>query len=47
MDILFATDKLRDQCIDDRLALRAKDDGGLDWTRVTQIRVLGVEDYHG
>lgn len=23
-----------------------KDDGGLDWTRVTIIRILGVEDYH-
>lgn len=22
-------------------------DGGLDWTRVTTIRVLSVEDYHG
>jgi proteic killer suppression protein len=24
----------------------AKDDGGLDWTRVTAIRILSVEDYH-
>jgi plasmid maintenance system killer protein len=24
-----------------------KSDGGLDWTRVTEIRVLTVEDYHG
>jgi toxin HigB-1 len=24
-----------------------KTDGGLDWTSVTVIRVLGVEDYHG
>jgi plasmid maintenance system killer protein len=24
-----------------------KSDGGLDWTRVTAIRVLTVEDYHG
>ena len=23
-----------------------KDDGGLDWTRVTAIRILSVEDYH-
>ena len=23
-----------------------KDDGGLDWTQVTAILVLGVEDYH-
>jgi toxin HigB-1 len=24
-----------------------KADGGLDWTQVTAIRILGVEDYHG
>ena len=24
-----------------------KDDGGLDWTKVTKICVLEVEDYHG
>lgn len=24
-----------------------KDDGGLDWDRVTAISILGVEDYHG
>jgi proteic killer suppression protein len=24
-----------------------KSDGGLDWTEVTVIRVLTVEDYHG
>ena len=24
-----------------------KADGGLDWPKVTAIRVLGVEDYHG
>jgi plasmid maintenance system killer protein len=24
-----------------------KSDGGLDWTKVTAIRVLTVEDYHG
>jgi len=24
-----------------------KDDGGLDWGRVTAIRILEVEDYHG
>ena len=24
-----------------------KPDGGLDWMRVTAIRVLAVEDYHG
>lgn len=24
-----------------------KDDGGLDWTRVTSIRILEVIDYHG
>lgn len=23
-----------------------KPDGGLDWTRVTTIIVLGIEDYH-
>jgi plasmid maintenance system killer protein len=23
-----------------------KDDGGLDWTKVTIIQILGVEDYH-
>jgi len=23
-----------------------KDDGGLDWTKVTAITVLAVEDYH-
>lgn len=23
-----------------------KDDGGLDWSRVTTIRALGVEDTH-
>jgi plasmid maintenance system killer protein len=22
-------------------------DGGLDWKRVTAVRILGVEDYHG
>jgi plasmid maintenance system killer protein len=25
----------------------AKPDGGLEWERVTIIRILGVEDYHG
>ena len=25
----------------------AKPDGGLDWTNVTAILVVGVEDYHG
>lgn len=25
----------------------AKADGGLDWSRITEIRILGVEDYHG
>lgn len=24
-----------------------KPDGGLDWTKVTVIRILAVEDYHG
>lgn len=24
-----------------------KADGGLDWTHVTSVRVLAVEDYHG
>ena len=24
-----------------------KPDGGLDWTKITAIRILGVEDYHG
>ena len=24
-----------------------KADGGLDWPKVTTIRILGVEDYHG
>jgi proteic killer suppression protein len=23
-----------------------KDDGGLDWTKVTNIRILEIEDYH-
>ena len=27
--------------------LPRKPDGGLDWTRVTAIRILSVEDYHG
>jgi len=26
--------------------LPQKDDGGLDWSQVTKIRVLDVEDYH-
>ena len=24
-----------------------KDDGGLDWNQVTQVRVTSIEDYHG
>ncbi len=24
-----------------------RDDGGIDWTRVTAIRILEVVDYHG
>jgi toxin HigB-1 len=24
-----------------------KDDGGLDWSQVTSVRILEVEDYHG
>jgi plasmid maintenance system killer protein len=24
-----------------------KPDGGLDWTNVTAVRVMGIEDYHG
>lgn len=24
-----------------------KEDGGLDWSRVTAVRILEVEDYHG
>jgi proteic killer suppression protein len=24
----------------------SKDDGGLDWSQVTAIRILGIEDYH-
>jgi len=24
-----------------------REDGGLDWSQVTAIRILGVEDYHG
>ncbi|MBI2177205.1 MAG: killer suppression protein [Candidatus Tectomicrobia bacterium] len=24
-----------------------KPDGGLDWTKVTAVEILGVEDYHG
>ena len=24
-----------------------KPDGGLDWNKVTAIKVIGVEDYHG
>ena len=27
--------------------LERKPDGGLDWTKVTVIRILTVEDYHG
>ena len=27
--------------------IHRKPDGGLDWTEVTAIRVLTVEDYHG
>lgn len=23
-----------------------KPDGGLDWTKTTAIRILGIEDYH-
>ena len=26
--------------------LARKPDGGLDWTQVTAVRILGVEDYH-
>jgi plasmid maintenance system killer protein len=26
--------------------LPSKADGGLDWTRVTQVRILEIEDYH-
>jgi proteic killer suppression protein len=25
----------------------AKDDGGLDWTHVTAVRIIGIEDTHG
>lgn len=25
----------------------AKDDGGLDWTQVTAVRIIGIEDTHG
>lgn len=24
-----------------------KDDGGLDWSQVTKVRIIGVEDTHG
>ena len=24
-----------------------RDDGGLDWTAVTAVTIIGVEDYHG
>jgi proteic killer suppression protein len=24
-----------------------KPDGGLDWTNVTAVRIIGIEDYHG
>lgn len=24
-----------------------KSDGGLDWSQVTAVRIIGVEDYHG
>lgn len=27
--------------------LPTKPDGGLDWTNVTAVRIVGVEDYHG
>lgn len=27
--------------------LPEKDDGGLDWTRVTAVRIIRVGDYHG
>jgi len=26
--------------------LPKKDDGGLDWTQITRVRILGVENYH-
>jgi proteic killer suppression protein len=28
-------------------SIERKPDGGLDWTKVTAVRILGVEDYHG
>jgi proteic killer suppression protein len=38
----------------DRLAFKPansplpeKEDGGLDWSRVTQIEIVGIGDYHG
>lgn len=27
--------------------LQRKPDGGLDWSLITTVRILGVEDYHG
>jgi proteic killer suppression protein len=27
--------------------IERKPDGGLDWTKVTSVRILTVEDYHG
>lgn len=30
----------------DHKPLPEKDDGGLDWERVTKIRIIAVEDYH-
>ena len=32
---------------EDILIRQAKADGGLDWTAVTAVVIVGVEDYHG
>ena len=31
----------------DHLPVPQLEDGGLDWNRVTRIRVIGLVDYHG
>lgn len=31
----------------DHKPIPRKEDGGLDWTTVTAVRIIGVEDYHG
>ena len=58
MDIIYSTKKLEKTLRQQRKLVRKygpqqndpiplKDDGGLDWTQVTKVRILGVEDTHG